>query len=221
MGETHDPLSLNFYTYCANSPVVYIDSGGNFFMFVTAAIGAVAGAVVGGIIAAKNGKNVWAGIGIGAAAGGLIGLTGGAATAFLAAGSVTASTGAVLTGMGVIGATSGGTVLWSGGKTVMNYAQKFASQNGMVTLEQTIRGRTLELINKVTTKLIGSEKAYNLLKPLWEKASTQFVQSADGTVHAFLNSSGISDTSIFMTIEYNILKETGQEIVFHLVNTAK
>jgi hypothetical protein len=55
-------------------------------------------AVVGGVVAAKNGGNVWAGIGIGAAAGALIGTGAGMAAGAALAGSITATTGAVLAG---------------------------------------------------------------------------------------------------------------------------
>ena len=92
-------MNYNLYSYCFNNPVMYTDGNGEFpFFAITAAIGAVAGAVVGGIVAASNGDNVWAGIGIGAAAGGLIGLGAGAAAGTLLAGSATASTTAVIAG---------------------------------------------------------------------------------------------------------------------------
>ena len=93
------PLGCNLFTYCGNDPVNYADPSGNIpFMLITAAIGAVVGAVAGGIIAAVNGKNVWAGIGIGAAAGGLIGLGAGTAAAAMLAGSIVAPTSAVVAG---------------------------------------------------------------------------------------------------------------------------
>ena len=88
----------NLFCYGGNNPVNTADPTGHAFMFLPAAIGAVVGAVAGGIIAAKTGKNVWAGIGIGAAAGGLIGLGVGAAVGALLTGSTTASTAAVVAG---------------------------------------------------------------------------------------------------------------------------
>ena len=78
---------------------MFVDPDGHLpFFVITAAVGAIIGAVVGGYIAASNGGNVWAGIGIGATAGGLIGLGAGAAAGALLAGSVTATTGAVVAG---------------------------------------------------------------------------------------------------------------------------
>lgn len=52
------------FAYCNNNPVLLVDPDGHLpFFVITAAIGAVAGAVVGGIVASKNGGNVWAGMG--------------------------------------------------------------------------------------------------------------------------------------------------------------
>ena len=82
-----------------NNPVTLSDNTGNWpFFAVTAVIGAVVGAVVGGVVAANNGGNIWAGIGIGAAAGALIGTGFGMGAGAALAGSITASTGAVMAG---------------------------------------------------------------------------------------------------------------------------
>jgi len=90
---------MNLFAYCSNNPVNMTDSSGHFpFLAITAIIGAVVGAVVGGIVAAKTDNNIWAGIGMGAAVGGLIGLGAGAAAGVLLAGSATASTAAVIAG---------------------------------------------------------------------------------------------------------------------------
>ena len=92
-------LGNNMFAYCLNNPVNMTDETGNLpFFVITAAIGAVVGAVIGGVVAAKNGGNVWAGIGIGAAAGALIGTGAGMAAGAALAGSITATTGAVMTG---------------------------------------------------------------------------------------------------------------------------
>ena len=92
-------LGNNMFAYCLNNPVNMADTTGQFgFFLITAAIGAVVGAVAGGVAAAKNGGNVWAGIGIGAAAGALIGAGAGMAAGAALAGSITATTGAVMSG---------------------------------------------------------------------------------------------------------------------------
>ena len=87
------------------------DPTGEAFMFLTAAIGAIVGSIVGGCVAAANGGSVLAGVCIGAAAGGLIGLGAGAAAGVLLAGSATASTAAVVSGAGTLATTvaTGGT----------------------------------------------------------------------------------------------------------------
>ena len=98
-GVGHSVQGCNLFAYCLNNPVNMADTTGELpFFLVTAAIGAVAGAVIGGVVAAKNGGNVWAGIGIGAAAGALIGTGAGMAAGAALAGSITATTGAVLAG---------------------------------------------------------------------------------------------------------------------------
>ena len=104
--------STNLYVYCGNNPVMYIDPDGEVFMLVTGAVGAVVGGVAGGIHSyVKHGEVRWQNVAAGAAIGGVIGLTGGAAAAVLTTGSVTAST--TLVGIGAAkiagGATAAGT----------------------------------------------------------------------------------------------------------------
>ncbi|MBQ7936124.1 MAG: hypothetical protein IJ333_07230, partial [Clostridia bacterium] len=109
------------------------------FFAITAAIGAIGGAVIGGITAAKNGENVWAGIGIGAAVGGLVGLGAGAAAATMLSGSVTASTSLVVAG----GATLINTVttcgLGAGAVYVANNVSQALSGGGGQVVSQTIQ----------------------------------------------------------------------------------
>jgi hypothetical protein len=99
----------------------------------------------------------------------------------------------------------------------MDVAADFATKNGLKTLEQTATGKLLTTCQNIANRIFGEEKAYQLLSPLWDKASARFVRGADGVIHAFLNSQGISDTSVFMRIEYEIAKERGLKMVFHLV----
>jgi hypothetical protein len=108
-------------------------------------------------------------------------------------------------------------ILWSGGENTLEKAADFAVKYGYKTLEKTTAGELLNACQKIANKLVGKEKAYKMLSSLWDKASAQFVIGADGTVLAFLNSQGISDTSVFMRIEYELAKEHGINLVFHLV----
>ncbi len=78
------------------------DDGGKIpFLLVTAVIGAVGGAIIGGIVAAKSGgeaRDVIKAAAVGAAVGGLIGLGVGAGAGVLLTGSATASTAVVASG---------------------------------------------------------------------------------------------------------------------------
>jgi RHS repeat-associated protein len=105
-----DTLSLNKYTYCHNNPIFYSDPSGHFvipFLVVVGLAGLAAGALAGGITSSLNGKFSMKAVLQGAAIGGTIGLTGGAALAYAATGSALASTGAVATGLGFGAATVG------------------------------------------------------------------------------------------------------------------
>lgn len=128
------------------------------FLLITAAIGAIAGAVVGGVIAAKSGGNVWAGIGIGAAAGGLIGLGAGAAAGALLAGSITATTGAVAAGASTLA-----TAISSGGLTAgTTYVISNLSQavNNLTTTSQV----AVSKMQDVATKGKAGEALSGLIK---------------------------------------------------------
>lgn len=97
------------------------DSTGHMpFFLVTATIGAVVGAIAGGIIAANNGGNVWAGIGIGAAAGALAGTGVGMAAGAALAGSITATTGAVIAGGSALATTVSAGGLGAGATYIAN-----------------------------------------------------------------------------------------------------
>ena len=107
--------SSNLFLYTGNNPVLRIDSTGQVFMLVTGVIGAVVGGIGGAIYSqVKYGEVHWQNIAAGAAIGGAVGLTGGAATGVAFAGSAAASTGAVLTGISAtatsISAAAGGIV---------------------------------------------------------------------------------------------------------------
>ena len=137
-------IGCNMFAYCGNNPVSKEDPTGHAFMFVTAAIGAVVGAVAGGIIAAKEGKNVWAGIGIGAAAGGLIGLGAGAAASAVLAGSITASTATVMSGGAALVSTIGSGGLGAGATFLANnLSQTFGNGGGQVVAQTAQAGKNV------------------------------------------------------------------------------
>ena len=95
--------SGNLYVYCMGNPIRYVDETGQMFLIVTGAVGAVLGGIGGAIYSEiKYGEVRWENVVAGAAIGGAVGLTGGAIASSIIAGSATASTGAVLTGAGVV-----------------------------------------------------------------------------------------------------------------------
>ena len=225
-------LGLNMFAYCENNPVNTADPTGHAFMFLTAAIGAVVGAVAGGIIAAKKGKNVWSGIGIGAAVGGLAGLGLGAAAGAMLAGSATASTAAVASGAGMLatavstgGAGAGlafiadnisraannvGTVLYSGGEQARQAATTFANNTGGTTIDSTVIGQVADAAAKVP----GAD-----FKAVWSQASVAFCNQASGVVNAFIcNSAYRGVDSIFWSIEMPTLLNNSRvtEIIIHI-----
>ena len=196
-------------------------------MFLTAAVGAVFGGIIGGIAAAKNGGNVLTGIGAGAVVGGLIGLGAGAAAGVLLAGSATASTTAVVTGAGALASTvsSAGVaagarmladnatqafscsaqVFWSGGDIAKGAAKQVANSFGGNTLEMTSLGRYLEQV----------EASYSA----WQAASANFAnvaKSAGSTIYSIQNAEGVGLQSIWATVEYPLLQSC--DIIYGIVS---
>ena len=226
-------LGYNMFAYCLNNPVNMMDETGELpFFLVTAAIGAVAGAIVGGVVAAKKGKNVWAGIGIGAAAGGLVGAGLGAAAGVMLAGSATASTAAVASGAGMLvtavstgGAGAGlalvadnisravnnvGTVLYSGGEQARQAATTFAKNTGGTTIDSTVIGQ----VANAATKAPGAD-----FTNVWSQASAAFCNQANGVVNAFVSTSAYRGVdSIFWSVEMRALVNNPNvtEIVIHI-----
>jgi RHS repeat-associated protein len=115
MGNTGEFLTHNVYAYCANNPVMYEDPSGKVFILITG----IVCAVTGGVVAYAYGKRIW----VGMALGGAIGLTGGAAAAYIATGTAFASTSTVMVGFGFGKAAVGvalGTQFGKLGKLVSN-----------------------------------------------------------------------------------------------------
>lgn len=119
------------FVYCLNNPVNMADTTGNLpFFLVAAAVGIVAGAIIGGVVAAKSGGNVWAGIGIGAAAGALIGTGVGMVAGVALAGSITATTGAIVAGGSALVATVSTGGFGAGAAYVVNNLQAVSGGGG-------------------------------------------------------------------------------------------
>ena len=158
-GVGGDIRGYNMFVYCMNNPINMADDTGDFpFFLITAAIGAVVGAVVGGVVAAKTGKNVWAGIGIGAAAGALIGTGAGMAAGAALAGSITATTGAVMAGGSAFASTVATGGLGAGATYIANNLSK-AVNNAAPALQA---GATK--MQQVTAKGKAGEVASGLVK---------------------------------------------------------
>jgi len=140
-------LGYSLFAYCVNNPTNMSDTTGNIpFFIITAAIGAVVGAVVGGVVAAKNGGNVWAGIGIGAAAGALIGTGAGMAAGAALAGSITATTGAVMAGGSTLVATVGTGGLGAGASYIANNLSK--TVNNLAPAVQSSASKMQQVVEK-------------------------------------------------------------------------
>ena len=226
-------LGNNMFAYCLNNPVNMADTTGELpFFLVTAAICAVAGAIIGGVVAAKNGGNVWAGIGTGAAAGGLAGAGLGAAAGVMLAASATASTAAVASGAGMLatavstgGAGVGlalivdnisravnnvGTVLYSGGEQARQVATTFANNTGGTTIDSTVIGQVAD----AATKVPGAD-----FTTVWSQASATFCHQASGVVNAFVSNSAYSGVdSFFWSVEMPTLLSNPRvtEIIIHI-----
>jgi hypothetical protein len=214
------------FAYCNNCPVNASDPTGQAFFLVTGAIGAIAGAIIGGLTAAANGQDVLAGIGVGAAVGGLAGLGLGAAAGVMLAGSALASTTAVATGASALGSTIAGSgfaagmmmiadnvsqainhspqVFWSGGEAAKNASVQVANSVNGITLEMTRLGQYLEQTN-------ASIEA-------WVSASSNFANVANNAasyIYSVQNAAGVKINSIWATIEYPLLKM--KEIIYTVV----
>ena len=214
LGGSGTILGYSLFTYCENNSIMNIDLDGHFIitstMLICAGIGALVFGIVGGvggyhlskrwkIPKGKRWKYVLGGVVIGAVVGALIG-------------------GAV--GYVIGPSTSSGIVLWSGNgnASVFQAAKSFAKKNGLRILEKTRRGKILTKMQNKLIKSYGEKTAWKIMNPLFNAASEQFAKSANGTVHVFLNASGIRFESTFLTIEYWILREMGIDMVFHFID---
>ena len=205
-----DIRGYNMFAYCMNNPVTLSDNTGNWpFFAVTAVIGAVVGAVVGGVVAANNGGNIWAGIGIGAAAGALIGTGFGMGAGAALAGSITASTGAVMAG----GSALVGTVATGGLGAGVTYVANNLSQavNNTAPIVQAGASK----MQQVAAKGKAGEIASGLVK------NTKHIPSFTGTA-SYRIPDGLTDTVLSEVKNYSgTLSYTNQLKDFVLYSQSK
>jgi hypothetical protein len=206
--------STNLYVYCGNNPVMYIDQDGEIFMLVTGAVGAVVGGVAGGIYSyAKYGEVRWQNVVGGAAIGGAIGLTGGAAAGVALAGSATASTAAVVAGANVVAASisSGGLVV--GGKVVIDNIQKavgnstvLGSYPGYLKLAQDLKARVFSIPSDVWNSMSRAQQ--------WA-ANEKFLDQSIAKGHQFILSANAygAKAGTFFYSEIQYLLNNGYKIV--------
>lgn len=70
-------------------------------------------------------------------------------------------------------------------------------------------GKSLEKLTKVMD--------WSEAKPLWEAASREFAEGASGSVNVFQNGSrGVSLESVWRNIEYPVLKQNGNNIIYNV-----
>lgn len=170
MVNVRSALSSNLFAYCLNNPSSMSDDTGNLpFFAITAAIGAAVGAVFGGVVAARSGSNIIAGIGLGAAAGALIGTGAGIAAGVALAGSITASTGAVMAGGSALAAAIGSGGLSAGVSYVTNNLSQ--ASNGAATAAQVSESH----MQQVYRQGQAGEQAANIVK------KTMRIPSLSGT----------------------------------------
>jgi RHS repeat-associated protein len=109
LGSLARPQTENRYAYVANNPLKYVDSNGKFLNII---IGAVAGAIIGGLACAwANGwswsNQCWIDVGVGAVAGAVAGATFNPALGLFVAEGATASFAATVAAGAISGAIAG------------------------------------------------------------------------------------------------------------------
>ena len=208
---------LNLYCYCNNDPVNYYDPSGHFMIstavavgfWIGLAVGGIAGATAGGIIAHNIAEDhgaegwelfAWTMLGIvgGGAIGGAIGAALGSSIGYGVG---------LLWGTAPAAGSQGAVALWSG-NVAKKVAADFAAQTGAKFLGNTLAGKTLEFASAFMPKSLSGY--------LWAKLSVEFVTGASSAT-IFLLESGIEIDSIFFRYEIWVLLEKGIERVINFV----
>jgi RHS repeat-associated protein len=104
-----------------------------------------------------------------------------------------------------------GRVFWSGGDLAREAAQAWARANNHVTLEMTKMGKRVE---QATRGLNWRE-----VIPKWKAASREFAAGAEGEIHVFHSSKGVSLESVWGTVENQILLNSPKvtRIIYHVI----
>ena len=151
-------IGHNSFAYCGDNPVARIDSEGNFWNLI---VGTVIGAIAGGVTAAINHENVWAGIGIGAAVGFVAGATLGAGLAVAAAGTTAATVGgAAIAFAGGAAASAGGEVA----RQLINHDTDNGKINYRKVAKESVIGGVANLASFGMAKLIAP--AFKAIEPV-------------------------------------------------------
>jgi hypothetical protein len=108
-------------------------------------------------------------------------------------------------------------VFWSGGPRAMTEAAVLARMSGATTLEMTIRGGAVSLLNKGVKlipegllRTVTGRSAYELMAPVWQSTSRSFANGARGSATAVLGN--VSSNSIWSTVELPTLVNNGINI---------
>jgi RHS repeat-associated protein len=172
--------SWNRYAYANNNPLAYTDPSGHVAWFVTGAIGAAIGGIIGGALYYAKNRNSFdwgecgAAAGAGAIAGGLIGsgvgLIAAPATSAALATAATAITGA---GTGAAGSAIGYTVTNPDTFDTTSFVETTAVGGTVGAVSAVTPANGLGVAIKATTYIAGSESLYALQTDNWTVEGAQ------------------------------------------------
>ena len=202
LGRLSDPQSIDRYVYCFNNPLIYRDRTGHEPTVIFGVIGAIAGAVVGGLWAAANNKDVFAGIASGATAGFVIGLTCG-----VLAPEVLASYGTVAA-VATVGA--GGAAGTAAGDLVEHSMTREPLSVGQLIWDSAVGGG-ISAITFGASNYLGInellERTYTLIPSIRSAASSSSVEQAESIVNE-LDSAIMKHFNLETPVLGNIGKES-------------